>query len=178
MERLSRVARQGHHRGVRVLHLVFSFVADHTPVRPSTSSNSRDTVAGGWSSPTSTLLKNCCITTVSAHSRINQPCVQPNISPLASDGACEGKGELLGTSPYFAPRRLILSPTLQTLRMRSHFPDNPAFDLCQTRFPYPPHLVVSAYQISLTTVWTIPISTHKSVLAHAYQSYHAHPSLP
>lgn len=75
--------------------------------------------------------------------------------------------------PSFTPQRLILSPSLQILWMRSHFPDHPVFELCRTRFPYPPHLVVSAYRISQTTVWTIPVFTRKSVLAHPCQSRHA-----
>ena len=86
------------------------------------SSNSRDTVVGGWSSPTSTLSRSYCITTVSAYSRINHPYVQPNISPLASDGAGEGKSDLLGISSLLHPDGSFFPPTLQILWMRSHSP--------------------------------------------------------
>ena len=163
---------------MRVLRLVFSFVADHAPARPSTSSNSSDTAVGGWSSPTSTSSKSCCITTVSAHSRINHPSVLPNISPLASDGAGEGKSELLGISTLlYSDGGFFLLPYKSCGCAVIYFPRRPAFDLRRTRFPYPPHLVVCLSDKPDNRM-DYPNFTHKSVLAHSCQSYHAHTSLP
>ena len=87
---------------------------------------------------------------------------QPSICPpqhLTSHQLWSGRRKRRTIRNIFslAPR-WFLSPTLQILWMRSHFPNHPAFNLCWTRFPYPPHLAASAHQINPTIVWAIPIS--------------------
>ena len=140
-----------------MLRFLFSCVADHTPARPSTSSNSRDTAVDGWSSPTSTLSKNYYITTVSAPS--DQPSTRlASISSPVSDGAGEGKGKLLDVSLSWTPVEVPPSYPINHVDAQPS-PRSPAFDPCRTRFPYPPHRGVSAYQISLKTVWTSPVFT-------------------
>lgn len=77
--------------------------------RPSMNSSSRGTVAGEWSSPTSTSSKNYCITTVSASlAQSVTQVVKLNIPPPISDGKGKGEGKLLKICLSCAPPPVLV----------------------------------------------------------------------